>query len=100
MKRTITARAASRTMSLGDVRQFLASIESVPDEAVMKVRTTLWGRTLRSLTVEEDDVGFDDYMKAVGADLPEPVEAPELPGPDEPRRAAESRKGERAGAAR
>jgi hypothetical protein len=51
-------------MSLGDLRQFLASIEGLPDEALIKARTT-WGKHLRSLTVEEDDVGFRDYIKAV-----------------------------------
>jgi hypothetical protein len=64
MKRTITGRPASRRMSLGDLRQFLASIEGLPDEALIKARTT-WGKHLRSLTVEEDDVGFRDYIKAV-----------------------------------
>jgi hypothetical protein len=52
-------------MTLGDLRQFLASIGEVPDEAVIKARVTL-GRQLRSLTVEEDDVGFRDYVRAVG----------------------------------
>jgi len=46
------------------VRQFLASIENVPDDAVVRARSTL-GRQLRSLTVEEDDVGFSDYVRAV-----------------------------------
>jgi hypothetical protein len=54
-------------MTLGDLRQFLASIGEVPDEAVIKARVTL-GRQLRSLTVEEDDVGFRDYVRAVGKD--------------------------------
>jgi hypothetical protein len=64
MKRTITGRPAGRHMSLGDLRQFLASIEGLPDEALIKARTS-WGKHLRSLTVEEDDVGFRDYIKAV-----------------------------------
>ena len=67
MKRTITGRPASRRMSLGDLRQFLASIEGLPDEALIKARTT-WGKQLRSVTVEEDDVGFRDYLKAVQSD--------------------------------
>jgi hypothetical protein len=64
MKRTITGRPGTRTMTLGDLRQFLASIEGIPDEAEIKARVT-WGKRLRSVTVEEDDVGFRDYIKAV-----------------------------------
>jgi hypothetical protein len=70
MKRTITGRAAARSMTLGELRQFVASIESLPDEALIKTRTT-FRRNLRSLTVEEDDVGFRDYVRAVGK--PEPA---------------------------
>jgi hypothetical protein len=51
-------------MSLGDLRQFVASIEGIPDESLVKARVTL-GKHLRSLTVEEDDVGFRDYVRAV-----------------------------------
>ncbi|HEY2998404.1 MAG TPA: hypothetical protein VGJ43_07500 [Acidimicrobiales bacterium] len=72
MKRTITGKAATRRMTLGDVRQFLASIENVPDDAVVRARSTL-GRQLRSLTVEEDDVGFSEYVRAVA---PEESAAP------------------------
>lgn len=54
-------------MTLGDLRQFLASIDAVPDEAVLKARVTL-GHQLRSVTVQEDDVGFRDYVRAVGSD--------------------------------
>lgn len=64
MKRTITGKPGTRTMTLGDLRQFLASIEGIPDEAEIKARVT-WGKRLRSVTVEEDDVGFRDYIKAV-----------------------------------
>jgi hypothetical protein len=93
MKRTITARAAARTMTLGDVREFLASIDSVPDEAMIKVRTTLFGHHLRTLTVEEDDVGFRAYVQAVGADDDKDADPPEA------RRPAGGRKAERAAAA-
>ena len=51
-------------MTLGDLRQFLASIENVPDEALLRARVTI-RRQLRSLTVEEDDIGFADYVRAV-----------------------------------
>ncbi|HET6754289.1 MAG TPA: hypothetical protein VFH23_10110 [Jiangellaceae bacterium] len=64
MRRTITGRPANRRMSLGDLRQFVASIEGVPDEALIKARVT-FGKHLRSVTVEEDDVGFRDYVRAV-----------------------------------
>lgn len=67
MKRTITGRAAARSMTLGELRQFIASIETLPDEALLKVRTR-FRRNLRSLTVEEEDVGFSDYVRAVGSE--------------------------------
>lgn len=54
-------------MTLGDVRQFLTSIEGIPDEATIKARVS-WGKHLRSLTVEEEDVGFRDYLRAVKPD--------------------------------
>jgi hypothetical protein len=60
-------------MTLGDLRQFLASIENVPDEAVLRAKVTL-GRQLRSVTVEEDDIGFADYVRAVASE--EAAEAP------------------------
>jgi hypothetical protein len=60
-------------MSLGDLRQFLASIENVPDEALLRAKVTM-GRHLRSVTVEEDDIGFADYVRAVAPE--EPAEAP------------------------
>jgi hypothetical protein len=72
MKRTITGRAAARSMTLGELRQFIASIETLPDEALIKTRAS-FRRHLRSLTVEEEDVGFSDYVRAVGsADPKEP----------------------------
>jgi hypothetical protein len=64
MRRTITGRPANRRMSLGDLRQFVASIEGIPDEALVKARVT-FGKHLRSVTVEDDDVGFRDYVRAV-----------------------------------
>lgn len=79
MKRTITGRAASRSMTLGELRQLLASIESLPDEALVKVRTS-FRRHLRSLTVEEEDVGFGDYVRAVGSK--EAGKDPKRPDPD------------------
>jgi hypothetical protein len=67
MRRTITARPSGRTMSLGDVRKFLTSIESLPDEAPVKARVG-WGKVLRALTVEDEDVGFRDYIRSVTPD--------------------------------
>jgi hypothetical protein len=74
VKRTITGQAGTRRMTLGDLRQFLASIENVPDEATLRARVTI-GRQLRSVTVEEDDIGFADYVRAVAPE--EAGEAPE-----------------------
>jgi hypothetical protein len=64
MKRTITGRTSSRTMSLGDLRQFIRSLDGLPDEADVKAKVT-WGKRLRSVTVEEDDSGFRDFVRAV-----------------------------------
>ncbi|HEX6420244.1 MAG TPA: hypothetical protein VFZ77_17220 [Acidimicrobiales bacterium] len=68
MKRTITGRTGNGPMSLGDLRQFVSSLDALPDEAVVKARTRFASRTLRSITVEEDDAGFRDYIRAVGSD--------------------------------
>ena len=67
MKRTITGQAPGRKMTLGDVRQFISSLEKLPDEAVVKAKVT-FGKHLRSITVEEEDTGFRDYLQAVGSD--------------------------------
>lgn len=64
MKRTITGSAAARSMTLGELRQFVTSLEGLPDDAFVKSRAT-WRRHLRSLTVEEEDVGFSSYVLAV-----------------------------------
>jgi hypothetical protein len=64
MKRTITGRPTNRRMTLGDLRQFLVSIEGLPDDALIKAKTT-FGKHLRSVTVEEEDVGFREYIQAV-----------------------------------
>jgi hypothetical protein len=64
MRRTITARPSGRTMSLGDIRKFLSSLDSLPDEAPVKAQVG-WGKILRSLTVEDEDVGFRDYIRSV-----------------------------------
>jgi hypothetical protein len=66
MKRTITGRAGARRMTLGELRQFFSSIEGLPDDALIKAQVT-WRRHLRAVTVEEDDVGFREYVKAVGS---------------------------------
>ena len=67
MKRTITGLTANGSMSLGDLRQFIASLDGLPDEASVRARV-LFRKHLRSLTVEEDDIGFHDYIRAVGPD--------------------------------
>jgi len=64
VKRTITGRAEERTMTLRDLRQFVASLEGFPDEAPVKARVT-WGKHLRSLTVEDENVGFGDYIRSI-----------------------------------
>jgi hypothetical protein len=73
MKRTITGRAAARSMTLGELRQFIATLESLPDEALVKARST-FRHHVRSVTVEEDDVGFNAYVRAVGS--PERAKSP------------------------
>ncbi len=65
MKRTITGRAGARRMTLGELRQFVSSIEGLPDDALIKTQVT-WRKHLRAVTVEEEDVGFRDYVRAVG----------------------------------
>jgi hypothetical protein len=64
MKRTITGRPSGRTMTLGDLREFVASLEALPDEASVRARVTL-GKQVRSVTVEEDDPGFRDFRSAL-----------------------------------
>ncbi len=76
MKRTITGLTATGSMTLGDLRQFVASLDGLPDEASVKARVS-FRKNLRSLTVEEDDLGFRDYIRAVGPDGAEkPAEKP------------------------
>lgn len=67
MKRTITGRANDRTMNLGDLREFVASLTGFPDTAPVKASVT-WGKHLRSLTVEDDNVGFGDYIRSITPD--------------------------------
>jgi hypothetical protein len=54
-------------MSLGDVRKFLSSLDSLPDEAPVKARVG-WGKVLRELTVEDEDVGYRDFIASVSGD--------------------------------
>jgi hypothetical protein len=70
VKRTITGRTATRTMTLGDLRQFIASLDGLPDEASVKARVT-FRKYLREVTIEEDDSGFRDFVAAVATDTPE-----------------------------
>lgn len=65
VKRTITGRASGRTMTLGDLRKFLASLDSIGDEAPVKARVTL-RKHLRSMTIEDDEPGLQDYLRSIG----------------------------------
>jgi hypothetical protein len=67
MRRTITGRPAGRYMTLGDVRRFLKSIEGIADDTPIKAKTTVQKR-LVSLTVEEEDSDFRDYLRSVSLD--------------------------------
>jgi hypothetical protein len=76
VKRTITGSAAARSMTLGELRQFVTSLEGLPDDALVKSRAT-WRRHLRALTVEEEDVGFSSYVLAVADPDAEAADAPD-----------------------
>jgi hypothetical protein len=94
VRRTITGVNANGSMSLGDLRQFIASLDGLPDEASVRARVS-FRKHLRSVTVEEDDIGFSDYMKAVGRESAEGV-APRAENATgdatEPRASRDSRK--------
>jgi hypothetical protein len=75
VKRTITGRPGSRTMTLGDLRQFIGSLDGLPDEATVKAKVS-FGKQLRSITVEEEDSGFHDFVKAVKPDRVTPPSEP------------------------
>ena len=61
-------------MSLGDLRKFLSSIDNVPDESEVKARVT-FRKQLRSITIDDDDVGFKSYVGADDADADEEFRA-------------------------
>jgi hypothetical protein len=63
VKRTITGQSGAR-MTLGDLRKFVGSLDGLPDAATVKAKVT-FRKHLRSVTVEEDDNGFDDFVRAV-----------------------------------
>ena len=67
MRRTITGRPAGRHMTRGDIRKFLQSIESIADDTPVKATVTVQKR-LVSLTVEEEDLEFRDYLRQVTLD--------------------------------
>lgn len=67
MKRTITGQRGSGPMTLGDLRQFVASLDGMPDEATVKAKLS-FGKQLRSVTVVEDDNGFREFVKSVKPD--------------------------------
>lgn len=60
-------------MTLGDIRKFLSSLESIADDTPVKAKVTVQKR-LVSLTVEEEDLEFRDYLRQVSLD----DEIPEL----------------------
>jgi hypothetical protein len=94
VKRTITGVNANGSMSLGDLRQFIASLDGLPDEASVRARVS-FRKNLRSVTVEEEDVGFSDYMRAVGSDGAEATGAGAANSTDRqaaPRESRDSRK--------
>jgi hypothetical protein len=85
-------------MSLGDVRKFLASLDSLPDEAPVKARVG-WGKVLRELTVEDEDVGYRDFLASVSgeSDTDEAKDKKVTNGNSDPGAAA-SKRGSRRGA--
>lgn len=82
VRRTITGSNDAGTMTLGDLRQFVASLEGLPDDAAVKARTSL-RRRLRTITVQEDDDGFREYIRAVTPDAPD--DATKRPKPEKVR---------------
>jgi hypothetical protein len=54
-------------MSLGDLRKFLSSLESLPDSCEVKARVS-FRKQLRSITIDDDDLGFQDYIAKVRLD--------------------------------
>jgi hypothetical protein len=67
VQRTIIGRASGRTMTLGDLRKFLASLDGIGDETPVKARVTL-AKHLRSITVEDDEPGLKEYLRSIGTD--------------------------------
>jgi hypothetical protein len=65
VRRTITGRAAGRTMTLGDLRKFLATIDNIGDEAAVKAKVT-FRNNLRALTIEDDEPGLREYLLSIG----------------------------------
>lgn len=64
-------------MTLGDIRRFLDSIKSIADDTPVKAKTTVQKRLL-SLTVEEEDLEFRDYIRQVQLDDPMKSQLDEL----------------------
>lgn len=60
-------------MTLGDIRRFLDSIKGIADDTPVKAKVTVQKR-LVSLTVEEEDLEFRDYLRSVSLDgLDDPI---------------------------
>jgi hypothetical protein len=64
-------------MTLGDIRRFLDSIKGIADDTPVKAKVTVQ-RRLVSLTVEEEDLEFRDYLRQVALDDPMKKELEEL----------------------
>ena len=65
VRRTITGRATDGTMTLGDLRKFLASIDNIGDEAPVKARVS-FRKHLRELTIEDEEPGLKGYLRSMG----------------------------------
>jgi hypothetical protein len=64
-------------MTLGDIRRFLDSIKGIADDTPVKAKVTVQKR-LVSLTVEEEDLEFRDYIRQVALDDPMKSQLDEL----------------------
>lgn len=64
-------------MTLGDIRRFLDSIKSIADDTPVKAKVTVQKRLI-SLTVEEEDLEFRDYIRQVQLDDPMKSQLDEL----------------------
>ena len=78
MKRTITGLNANGSMSLGDLRQFLASLDGLPDDASSRPGCVAQAPALGHRGGGRP--GFRDYIRSVGPELAEPRHPSEAAG--------------------